>query len=88
MPSCLNPRVLQRMTHTQLEIQAIRFKKEKKEVKGKIINKRKKEKVKKQIVLMGKNITLPHHNLVVGHGLSITNILESKAFDIYAHEIQ
>lgn len=54
--------------------------------KGKKINKRKKQKRKN--VLMGKNITLFHHIVMMVCGVFIINIPESKAFDIYAHEIQ
>lgn len=37
---------------------------------------------------MGKNITLFHHIVMMVCGVFIINIPESKAFDIYAHEIQ
>lgn len=59
MLSCLNPHVSQRMTHTQLYIPEIKFKKEKK------INKRKKwekEKVKKKNCFDGEE-----HNVISTH---------------------
>lgn len=37
---------------------------------------------------MGENIALHHRVVVTGCGVSITNIPQRKAFDIYAHGIQ